>query len=300
MESALDYVATKLLTNAIETHFPSVNPDLDPESRFYVHQKDFGSSKYIIEDLDFKLQTRISKRWPEEPTFNLVHWYLQYLGFEHQYSERYDAKQRELYGIWSDNSEIGSMNLSPAEEEQRRNTGVPVVTECLCPEHPNHILQSCSSREDAKKIQSKWPQPKDDLVKRNLVHSDQWMCGYIGNAFTERLTEVLTDCQPYPGDEQLDKPMLYTSCFYIPPQEDEIFTIHDNKQGFSSHLHLSWVRLSSFSVGKWYAEQCARQLQDPYQWETAHNWLMSNLKRDHHLGEVPEKRATHLLEIGAP
>ena len=27
---------------------------------------------------------------------------------------------------------------------------------------------------------------------------------------------------------------------------------------------------------------------------------MSNLKRDHHLGEVLEKRATHLLEIGAP
>ena len=219
MGSALDYVATKLLTSAIETHFPSVNPDLDPESRFYVHQKDFGSSEYIIKDLDFKLQTQISKRWLEEPTFNLVHWYLQYLEFEHQYSERYDAKQRELYGIWSDSSEIGSMSSSLAEEEQRHNTGVPVITECSCSEHPGHILQSCSSREDAEEIQSKWPQPKDDLVKGNLVHSNQWMCGYIGNAFTKHLTEVLTDCQPYPGDEQLDKPMLYTSRFYIPPSE---------------------------------------------------------------------------------
>jgi hypothetical protein len=49
MGSSLDYVATRLLTNAIKTHFPSVNPDLDPESRFYVHQKDFGSIEYIIE-----------------------------------------------------------------------------------------------------------------------------------------------------------------------------------------------------------------------------------------------------------
>ena len=54
MGSALDYIATRLLTNAIETHFPSVNPELDPESRFYVHQKDFGSNVYIVEDLDFE------------------------------------------------------------------------------------------------------------------------------------------------------------------------------------------------------------------------------------------------------
>ena len=127
------------------------------------------------------------------------------------------------------------MSSSLAEEEQRQNTGVPVITECLCSEHPDHILQSCSSREDAEEIQSKWPWPKDDPVKGNLVYSDQWMCRYIGNSFTKRLTEVLTDCQPYPGDEQLDEPMLYTSRFYIPPREDEIFTIHDNKRGFGSH-----------------------------------------------------------------
>jgi hypothetical protein len=78
---------------------PSVNPDLDPESQFYVHQKDIGSINYIIKDLDFELQTRISKQWLEEPTFDLVHWYLQYLEFEHQYSEKYEAKQQELYGV---------------------------------------------------------------------------------------------------------------------------------------------------------------------------------------------------------
>lgn len=65
MGPALDYIATKLLTNAIETHFPSVDPNLNLESQFYVHQKDFGSPKYIIEDLDSKLWTQISKQWLE-------------------------------------------------------------------------------------------------------------------------------------------------------------------------------------------------------------------------------------------
>ena len=92
MGSALDYVATRLLTNAIATHFPSVDPDLDLESQFYVHQKDFGSIDYIVEDLDFELQTRIPKQWLAEPTFDLVHWYLQSLEFENHYSEGYEAK----------------------------------------------------------------------------------------------------------------------------------------------------------------------------------------------------------------
>lgn len=57
MGLALDYIATCLLTSAIEPHFLLVNL----ESWFYVHQKDFGSIEYIIEDLDFELQTQISK-----------------------------------------------------------------------------------------------------------------------------------------------------------------------------------------------------------------------------------------------
>ena len=59
--TALDYVMTWLLTNAIGTHFPSINPELNLELWFYVHQKDVGSIEYIVEDLDFGLQTPISR-----------------------------------------------------------------------------------------------------------------------------------------------------------------------------------------------------------------------------------------------
>ena len=58
MGTALDYVATQPLTSTIETHFPSVNPKLDLESQFYVHQKNIGSIEYIVKDLDFGLQTQ--------------------------------------------------------------------------------------------------------------------------------------------------------------------------------------------------------------------------------------------------
>lgn len=54
--------------------------------------------EYITEDLDFKLQTWISKQWLEEPTFNLVQWYLQYLENEHQYSKKYESKQQRA--LW--------------------------------------------------------------------------------------------------------------------------------------------------------------------------------------------------------
>ena len=98
MWTALDYVVTQLLTSAIETHFSSVDPKLDLELQLYVHQKDVSSIEYIVKDLDFGLQTPISRRWLEEPTFDLLQWYLQYLEFKHHYSERYEAKQLELYG----------------------------------------------------------------------------------------------------------------------------------------------------------------------------------------------------------
>jgi hypothetical protein len=118
MGSAPDYVATRVLTNAVEMHFPSVNPDLDPESQFYVHQKDFGSIDYIIKDLYFRLQTWISKTWLEEPTFDLVHWYLQYLEFEHQYSKKYEARQQELYRPQTVLSPDRSICTSLADMEQ--------------------------------------------------------------------------------------------------------------------------------------------------------------------------------------
>jgi hypothetical protein len=126
------------------------------------------------------------------------------------------------------------------------------------------------------------------------------MIGFMGKSFAECIVEMLTKCQPYPGDNESMGLTFLSLKFHVVLHENNIFTIYDNDCCFNSYLHDSHVCLNLFSVGKWYAEQCAHQCQDPYQWETTHKWLMMDLKKDHHIGYVWEKRAVHLLDLGMP
>jgi hypothetical protein len=104
------------------TFHPSTWNSTQSLASMSIRKKCFGSIEYIIEDLDFKIQTRISKRWLEEPTFNMVYWYLQYLEYGHHYSKRFEAKQQEPYEIqlmFSPNSlESGSASLSLSRIEE--------------------------------------------------------------------------------------------------------------------------------------------------------------------------------------
>ena len=70
--------------------YPCTNPDLDPEDRFYVHLAEHGSNEYIINDIDLELFPRLPTSLLEDPSFNLVTWYREYIDetntFELQYS----------------------------------------------------------------------------------------------------------------------------------------------------------------------------------------------------------------------
>jgi hypothetical protein len=46
-----------------------------------------------------------------------------------------------------------------------------------------------------------WPENNLDLPVEHTTHSDQWMLGFMGKFFTERIVKILTNCQPYPGDD---------------------------------------------------------------------------------------------------
>ena len=235
MGSALDYVATWLLTNAIATHFPLVNPDLDLESWFYVHQKDFGSIDYIVEDLDFELQTRISKQWLEEPTFNLVH----YLEFEHRYSERYEAKQQELYGdqtlLSLSDVEIGFTGTTSGETEQEWDKVYSPAPHCSCSQKSNHEVVACP---DLKSVsdsllfrdipefdwdhtdnhRDKWCWPSDETIspKGDPIHDYPWIHEFIGNTHAECLNKILIKCQLYPGDNEFGESYLCTINYMFP------------------------------------------------------------------------------------
>ena len=52
-----------------------------------------------------------------------------------------------------------------------------------------------------------------------------------------------------------------------------MFLIYDWVQGFEAYIHITRLCWHTFSIGKWFAEHCARQNGFPYPWEYAHCWL---------------------------
>jgi hypothetical protein len=48
-----------------------------------------------------------------------------------------------------------------------------------------------------------WPEDSMSPDYNAVVHSNQQMFGFMGNAFAEHLEEVLTSCQLYLGDGEL-------------------------------------------------------------------------------------------------
>ena len=89
MDYAISLVATKLLTNGITSSYPCTKLDLDPEDQFYVHLADYGSTEYIINDIYLELFPCLPANLLEDPSFDLVDWYRQYVdetrAFESQY-----------------------------------------------------------------------------------------------------------------------------------------------------------------------------------------------------------------------
>ena len=85
MGSPVSIVAQKLLTDGSFTYYPCVRSDIDPNSRFSVCQSVLVDDQYVITDKDLKIHVPIGRDLLENPSFDLVGWYINYLS------------QRELY-----------------------------------------------------------------------------------------------------------------------------------------------------------------------------------------------------------
>ena len=97
MGDTISTVATKLITDGISMSYPCINPELSPADWFYVHLADFGSSDNIIKDLDLEMSTLIPKARLEDPSFDLVSWYRQYLLQHNRYQPQYYKTHLDLY-----------------------------------------------------------------------------------------------------------------------------------------------------------------------------------------------------------
>jgi hypothetical protein len=93
MGPVVSVVATKLLVDGIQSYYPSRNPHLDPATRFMVRPPKLSREDFMIVDRDTGYMTTVSPTQLEDPSFDLIDWYMKYL------SCRLLMNQLELSGI---------------------------------------------------------------------------------------------------------------------------------------------------------------------------------------------------------
>jgi hypothetical protein len=95
-----------------------------------------------------------------------------------------------------------------------------------------------------------------------------------GDVIAERLAEVLTGCQPFPGDGPPMDPRYRVGDvrFIIDQRDHDIFEVFDRVQGFEALIHVSLLRWREFSVGRWHAERCTFHSGIVNDWETILAW----------------------------
>lgn len=91
------------------------------------------------------------------------------------------------------------------------------------------------------------------------------------------LERVLERCQPFPGDGLAVDPnyVVGDPRFIIDRLDVDTLEIYDRVQGFETHVRISIVEWSRFSIGKWYAERCAANSSLPEPWKCAHQWIIA-------------------------
>jgi hypothetical protein len=73
-------VTKSVLQSGVHSHFPNVLIETwTTDFRFFVYLKDYGSTTYVIVNDDLKLEIEIDVTILENPKFDLVGWYLEYI-----------------------------------------------------------------------------------------------------------------------------------------------------------------------------------------------------------------------------
>ena len=114
-------------------------------------------------------------------------------------------------------------------------------------------------------------------------------------AMLKQIQKVLEKCAPFPGDEQVDHP-ADTSYFrnsesrfvvdIIDLIDHQQVYFYDRLQGFDTFLSWEIASWSQYSIGKWYAEQCAVHASEETPTDVAHEWIMTQKWDDTIVGEA--------------
>ena len=259
-----------------------------------------GREGYLIDDGDMRTMVEIPASHLENPSFDLIEWYMQSL------SNHWAARQEED-------------TLDSHECPQTH-----IFTDCVMEESSSSddgaaeapILDDDDEIPD---LQSVTDDSEDDNYRDEALNDkDFWdfMFGkyapfnesaYEGEdpslddrTMTVRLSDTLTECQPFPGDE--DGPPVDPTYvegqprFEIVPVDFELIQIYDRVQGFEAHIHTSRLQDPEFEVGRWYAEQCAFNQQMDRPWQVARRWADARPKTDLCMGNTVSEGKNYELE----
>ncbi|KAF8876985.1 hypothetical protein CPB84DRAFT_1966474 [Gymnopilus junonius] len=170
-------------TDGINSYYPCIQDNFDPEGRFYVHLKDYGSPLYVIEDADLDIQTDIPIEFLDNPKFNLVNWYHVHID-KHYITASSKLVDRPIVLLDSDqdsdNEDWGEITSSESDEDSNAQ---PIIS-WVWPDFGEKRFPS--------------PEP-ESLLGTEMSASHE--VGLMEDVYAPRIHQVLMQCQPFPMDE---------------------------------------------------------------------------------------------------
>jgi hypothetical protein len=196
MGQALSKVARKLLTDGIHTYYPCMRPDQNPYTRFNVCQCVVIKDEYLITDKDLRLHVRISRTLLENPTFDLVGWYIKYLS-QHELAtsqianeiepEKHCCSSSHVYVGCSQPKPLGAAEASASDPEDSVDDDLP-------------NLQSPEDSDESESEDACEGYVSDDDFEDSNLDEDYPNGADLVSALESLIAKVLTGCQPFPGD----------------------------------------------------------------------------------------------------
>jgi hypothetical protein len=322
MGPAVGIVAAKLLTDGISSHYPSVHNHTSPNTRFRVYAAKgyHHEPQHMIVDRDLNLQCHISTSCLENRSFDLVDWYSRYLDERMTFRRRYleghlrkghscrqchphaaelihDLEDLEMdFEHFTDvETEWGGENIpafvysvdSSSEGDQSDDDCMPgliPISESRPGDESDDDSDEADSLPDLEALSDSEggedDEPDvDDTIRRAPLE-----------VFQQRVIEVLSRFPAFPGDTVPVDPRFQPNSdarLVVSCRDHEILEIFDRVQGFEAHIHVSLLRWPAFSIGKWYAEQCARNSNLPTPGTRVEEWMNNHDWEDTIMGYLP-------------
>ena len=99
---------------------------------------------------------------------------------------------------------------------------------------------------------------------------------YDNKEILDLIAHTLEECKPYPNDHEnyIDRSYHPGAVrFIVRPAKDELICVYDRVHGIEGYLCWEIARSDSFSIGKWFAEQCALNTNEMLPEEIAQEWM---------------------------